>query len=73
MPTTFDLETHKGFRKVEFDPDVVRFRDIRILVDGQRVAVMPYPKAATPYQEIAFRLGATNWSPSPTCWPNRRR
>lgn len=57
MPAAFELETHDGFRKVEFDPDVFRFRDVRILVDGQRVAEMPYPKADTPYREVMFRLG----------------
>jgi hypothetical protein len=57
MPTAFDLETRDGFRRVELDADVIRFRDVRILVDGQRVAEMPYPKADTPYHEVAFRLG----------------
>lgn len=57
MPTAFDLETRDGFRRVELDADVIRFRDVRILVDGQRVAEMPYPKADAPYQQVTFRLG----------------
>lgn len=57
MPAAFELETQDGFRRVEFDADVFRFRDVRILVDGQYVAEMPFPKAHTPYQEVAFRLG----------------
>ena len=51
MPSTYDLETRGGVRRVEFDPDVFRSRDVRILVDGNRAAAMPYPTAAAPYQE----------------------
>jgi len=57
MADTFDLETRDGFRKVEFDPDSFRFRDVRILVDGDRVATLPYPKPPTPYHEVAFNVG----------------
>jgi hypothetical protein len=57
VPTSFELETRDGIRKVDLDPDAFRFRDIRILIDGERVAEMPYPKAATPYHEVTFRLG----------------
>jgi hypothetical protein len=57
VPAAFNLETRDGFRLVEFDPDVFRGRDVRILVDGQRVAEMPHPKPASPYQEVSFRLG----------------
>jgi hypothetical protein len=57
MPFAFNLETREGFRLLEFDPDVIRGRDVRILVDGQRVADMPYPRPAIPFQEVAFPLG----------------
>lgn len=57
MPHDFVLETRDGFRKVAFDTDVIRWRDVRILVDGQRAAAMPYPKPATPWQEVTFPLG----------------
>lgn len=56
MPDNFELETRDGFRKVEFDPDVFRARDVRILVDGERVAEVPYPRPASPYHEVAFEL-----------------
>jgi hypothetical protein len=57
MPNTYDLETRGGVRRVEFDPDVFRSREVRILVDGKRTAEMPYPTAAAPYQEVTFQLG----------------
>ena len=57
MPVTFELETRDGMRKVEFDPDVFWCRDVRILVDGERAALLPYPKPATPYHEVSFELG----------------
>lgn len=52
----FQLETELGTRLVEFDPDVFRGRDVRILVDGARVAELPYPKAAAPYGEIEIEV-----------------
>jgi len=52
----FELETEFGTRRLEFDPDVFRGRDVRILVDGARVADLPFPKPASPYQEISFEL-----------------
>jgi hypothetical protein len=42
VPETYDLETREGVRRVEFDPDIFRSRDVRILVDGQRAAEMAY-------------------------------
>lgn len=57
MPNSYDLETREGIRRVEFDPDVFRSRDVRILVDGKRTAEIPYPKAGAPYQEVIFQLG----------------
>lgn len=57
MPASFNLETRDGFRLVEFDPDVFRGRDVRILVDGKRVAEMPHPKQTAPYQEVPFQIG----------------
>ena len=57
MPSTYDLETRDGIRRVEFDPDVFRSRDVRILIDGKRAAAMSYPTAASPYQEVSFQLG----------------
>jgi hypothetical protein len=56
-PDTYDLETREGVRRVEFDPDVFRSRDVRILVDGKRAADLPYPTAAAPYREVTFQLG----------------
>lgn len=56
MALAYQLETRNGVRMVEFDPDVILGRDVRVLVDGQRVAEMPYPKAAAPYSEAAFNL-----------------
>lgn len=53
---TFDIETGRGKRRVEFDRDAFRSRDVRVLVDGKSVAAMPYPKAQTPYQEVTFDL-----------------
>ena len=56
VPSDFTIETRDGFRQVAFDPDVYRFKDVRILVDGKRAAGMPYPKPNTPIQEVAFDL-----------------
>ncbi len=56
MPDTFEVETRGGFRLVEFDPDVFRFKDVRILVDGKSVAEMPFPKSASPYQRASFDM-----------------
>jgi hypothetical protein len=58
MPHDFVLETRDGFRKVGFDTDIIRWRDVRILVDGHPAAVMPYPKPASPWQEVGFQLGS---------------
>jgi hypothetical protein len=52
----FRLETDRGFRQLEFDADVFRHRDVRILVDGQPVATMGFPHPAEPYKELAFQL-----------------
>jgi hypothetical protein len=57
MPASFNLETRDGFRLLEFDPDVFRGRDVRILIDGKAVAEMPHPKPSAPYQEVTFSLG----------------
>jgi len=56
-------------RRVEFDPDVLRRRDVRILVDGNTVAEMPYPTSATPLQLCVFQLDgyeltAISWLPT---------
>ena len=56
MASTFELETGDGRRKIEFDPDAFWQRDVRILVDGRKVAEMPWPKEATPHQEVAFSV-----------------
>jgi len=56
MADTFELETENGLRKVKFDPDAFLQRDVRILVDGRRVAEMPWPQDATPHQEVAFSV-----------------
>jgi hypothetical protein len=60
---SFELETDRGIRLLEFDPDVFRGRDVRILVDGKRVAELPFPKPASPYHEVAFGsvAGARGW------------
>lgn len=55
-PDTFEIETEVGLRKLEFDPDVFRARDLRILVDGRRIAALPYPQPASPYHEVVFEL-----------------
>jgi len=57
MPDTFEIETREGVRRVEFDPDILRNRDVRVLVDGERAGEMPLPRPETPYQEVAFQLG----------------
>jgi hypothetical protein len=56
MAQAFRLETERGVRMVEFDPDVIRWRDVLMLVDGKRVAGMPYPKPSAPYGEAAFEV-----------------
>ena len=65
----FELETAHGFRRLEFDPDPSQRLDVRILVDGRRVAEMPYPKAETPFHELAFEIDgnalvAATWRPA---------
>ena len=52
----FNIETERGIRHLEFDPDIVRSHDVRILVDGTRVAELPFPKPASPYHEVPFEL-----------------
>lgn len=69
----FQLETDRGVRHLEFDPDVFRRRDVRILVDGKRVASLSFPKPASPYQEVAFELDGydligVTWLPTES-WP----
>jgi len=54
---------------VSFDPDVLRRRDVRILVDGNTAAEMPYPTSATPLQLCVFELDgyeltAISWLPA---------
>jgi hypothetical protein len=56
MPETFDIETAAGIRRVEFDPDPLRSRDVRILVDGKNVLEMPYPTESSPHVEGNFEL-----------------
>lgn len=56
MADTFELETSEGVRKLEFDPDALWQRDVRILVDGGPVATMPWPNDASPHQEIAVSV-----------------
>ncbi|MBA2634167.1 MAG: hypothetical protein H0U86_14410 [Chloroflexi bacterium] len=53
---TFELETAAGFRRLEFDPDILQFRDVRVLVDGQEAARMPFPVAESPRQEVALSV-----------------
>lgn len=65
---TFELETESGIRRLEFDPDVILGRDVRILVDGASVAAAPYPKPASPFHEVPFEIDghplvAATWLP----------
>jgi hypothetical protein len=53
---TFEIETEVGKRRLEFDPDVILGRDVRVLVDRARVAAVPLPKPAAPFHEVAFEL-----------------
>ena len=53
---TFDLETPAGRRRVELRPDGFRGREIRLVIDGRRRAVLPYPKPESPYHELDFEL-----------------
>jgi len=54
MADTFELETLDGVRRLEFDPDAFMERDVRILVEGDSVASMPFPTDSVPHQEVAF-------------------
>lgn len=56
MAATFEIETGNGLSEIEFDPDAFLQRDVRILVDRRKVAEMPWPKEATPHQEVAFSV-----------------
>jgi hypothetical protein len=56
VPSLFNVETREGFRRIEFDPDVFRFRNVRILVDGKAVAEMPFPKNDAPFRQAHFEL-----------------
>jgi hypothetical protein len=53
---TFELETAAGFRRLVFDFDVFRGRDVRVLVDGDEVARMPAPTADSPRQEVSLSV-----------------
>ena len=54
---TFELETAEGFRRLEFDLDLLRSRNVRVLLDGKTVATMPFPTAEFPRHEVALRVG----------------
>ena len=54
---TFELETAEGFRRLEFDLDLLRSRDVRVLLDGETVATMPFPTVEAPRHEAALRVG----------------
>jgi hypothetical protein len=67
--TYYELETEQGVRRLEFDPDVFRRRNVRVLVDGNSVASLPFPKPAAPYQEVPVQLDghdliAVTWLPT---------
>jgi hypothetical protein len=67
--TFYELETERGVRRLEFDPDVFRRRDVRVLVDGKSVATLPFPTPASPYQEVPVQLDghdliAAAWLPT---------
>jgi hypothetical protein len=54
---TFELETAEGFRRLEFDLDLLRSRDVRVLLDGETVATMPFPTTEAPRHEVSLRVG----------------
>jgi hypothetical protein len=54
---TFELETAEGFRRLEFDLDLLRSRDVRVLLDGETVATMPFPTIEAPRHEVVVRVG----------------
>jgi hypothetical protein len=56
MADTFELETSNRVRRLEFDPDAFMRRDVRVLVDGNAVASMPFPTDPAPHQEVAFAV-----------------
>lgn len=56
MADTFELETSNRVRRLEFDPDAFMRRDVRILVDGNSVASMPFPTDSAPHQEVALEV-----------------
>lgn len=53
---TFELETAAGFRRLEFDPDLLRGIDVRVLVDGDEAARMPFPTAEVPRHEVSLTV-----------------
>jgi hypothetical protein len=57
MPDTFELETRDGIRRIEFDPDPLRRRDVRLLQDGRLIGSMLHPTAEAPHKELEFALG----------------
>ena len=57
---TYEIETEAGKRRLEFDPDGILGRDVRVRVDGVRVAAVPFPKPATPFHEVGVEL---DWHP----------
>lgn len=56
MPDTFEIAIGGRVRKVEFDPDPLLMRNVRILLDGAAIRETPFPNAETPYREVAFDL-----------------
>ena len=54
---TFELETAEGFRRLEFDLDLLRSRDVRVLLDGKTVATMPFPTVEAPRHEVPLHVG----------------
>lgn len=53
---SYEIDTEVGKRRFEFDPDGLLNREVRVRVDGVRVATVPFPKPAAPFQEVALVL-----------------
>jgi hypothetical protein len=62
VPATFELETPSRVRKLDFDPDAFRQTDVRVLVDGQTVATMPFPNELAPHQEAALEVDGRSFT-----------
>jgi hypothetical protein len=62
VPATFELETPSRIRKLDFDPDAFQQADVRVLVDGQTVATMPFPNELGPHQEAALEVDGRSFT-----------